>query len=89
MRYVFDAAKVHGKLRVHAAQGGEQFAALDGKTYTLRAGQMSISDDQGVEDRAADVSVVRRHGDEGGGMRRHQSVHHAQPGDHWNSDQHH
>ncbi|MEO5615972.1 MAG: phenylalanine--tRNA ligase subunit beta [Cypionkella sp.] len=47
--HVFDAAKVHGKLRVHAAQGGEQFAALDGKTYTLRAGQMSISDDQGVE----------------------------------------
>ncbi|GLS87463.1 phenylalanine--tRNA ligase beta subunit [Cypionkella aquatica] len=47
--HVFDAAKVHGKLRVHAAQGGEQFAALDGKTYTLRAGQMAISDDQGIE----------------------------------------
>ncbi|MFC3181320.1 phenylalanine--tRNA ligase subunit beta [Cypionkella sinensis] len=47
--HVFDAAKVQGKLRIHAATGGEQFAALDGKTYTLRAGQMAISDDQGVE----------------------------------------
>ncbi len=47
--HVFDAAKVQGKLRIHAADGGEQFAALDGKTYTLRAGQMVISDDQGVE----------------------------------------
>ena len=47
--HVFDAAKVLGKLRVHAAEGGEQFAALDGKTYALRAGQMAISDDQGVE----------------------------------------
>ncbi len=47
--HVFDAAKVQGTLRVHAAEGGESFAALDGKTYTLRAGMMVISDDQGVE----------------------------------------
>lgn len=47
--HVFDAAKVQGKLRIHAAAGGEEFSALDGKTYTLRAGQMVISDDQGVE----------------------------------------
>ncbi|OYU38496.1 MAG: phenylalanine--tRNA ligase subunit beta [Pseudorhodobacter sp. PARRP1] len=47
--HVFDAAKVQGTLRIHAAAGGESFAALDGKTYTLRAGQMAISDDQGVE----------------------------------------
>ncbi|MBH1974122.1 MAG: phenylalanine--tRNA ligase subunit beta [Rhodobacteraceae bacterium] len=47
--HVFDVAKVQGKLRVHAAAGGEEFLALDGKTYTLRAGQMVISDDQGVE----------------------------------------
>ncbi len=47
--HVFDAAKVHGKLRIHPAAGGEEFLALDGKTYTLRAGQMVISDDQGVE----------------------------------------
>jgi phenylalanyl-tRNA synthetase beta chain len=47
--HVFDVAKVQGKLRIHAAKGGEEFLALDGKTYTLRAGQMAISDDQGVE----------------------------------------
>jgi phenylalanyl-tRNA synthetase beta chain len=47
--HVFDLAKVQGKLRIHAAAGGEEFLALDGKTYSLRAGQMTISDDQGVE----------------------------------------
>jgi phenylalanyl-tRNA synthetase beta chain len=47
--HVFDAAKVKGKLQIHAAAGGEEFAALDGKTYTLRAGQIAISDDAGVE----------------------------------------
>jgi phenylalanyl-tRNA synthetase beta chain len=47
--HVFDVAKVQGKLRIHAAAGGEEFLALDGKSYTLRAGQMVISDDQGVE----------------------------------------
>ncbi|WP_151718269.1 phenylalanine--tRNA ligase subunit beta [Gemmobacter serpentinus] len=43
--HVFDAAKVQGDLRIHAAKGGEELLALDGKTYTLRAGQMLISDD--------------------------------------------
>ena len=47
--HVFDVAKVHGKLRIHAAKGGEKLLALDGKTYTLRAGQMAISDDNGLE----------------------------------------
>ena len=47
--HVFDAAKVKGDLRVHPAVGGEEFLALDGKTYTLRAGQMVISDDAGAE----------------------------------------
>ena len=47
--HVFDAAKVAGDLRVVAAAGGEEFAALDGKTYALRAGQMAIVDDNGVE----------------------------------------
>ena len=47
--HVFDLAKVQGDLRIHAALGGEELLALDGKTYTLRAGQMVISDDQGVE----------------------------------------
>ncbi len=47
--HVFDLAKVKGNLRVHAAEGGETFLALDGKTYALRAGQMVISDATGVE----------------------------------------
>ena len=48
--HVFDADKVQGGvLRIHAAIGGEEFLALDGKTYTLSAGQMAISDDAGVE----------------------------------------
>lgn len=47
--HVFDAAKVKGPLRIHPADGGEQMLALDGKTYTLRAGMMAISDDVGVE----------------------------------------
>lgn len=48
--HVFDVAKVQGGvLRIHPAAGGEEFLALDGKTYTLRAGQMAISDAAGVE----------------------------------------
>ncbi|WP_431298087.1 phenylalanine--tRNA ligase subunit beta [Tabrizicola sp. BL-A-41-H6] len=47
--HVFDAAKVKGDLRVHAATGGETLLALDGKTYTLAPGQMVISDDHGPE----------------------------------------
>ena len=47
--HVFDVAKVHGPLRIHPAQGGEQLLALDGKTYTIRPGQMLISDDNGPE----------------------------------------
>jgi phenylalanyl-tRNA synthetase beta chain len=47
--HVFDAAKVKGDLRIHPAKGGEELLALDGKTYTLAAGQMLISDDHGPE----------------------------------------
>lgn len=47
--HVFDADKVHGNIRVHRAQGGEELLALDGKTYTFQPGQMIISDDQGPE----------------------------------------
>jgi len=48
--HVFDVAKVQGSvLRVHAAEGGESHAALDGKTYSLREGMMAISDAAGVE----------------------------------------
>lgn len=48
--HVFDTDKVTGAvLRIHPAKGGEEFLALDGKTYVLAAGQMAISDDAGVE----------------------------------------
>ncbi|HQU68456.1 MAG TPA: phenylalanine--tRNA ligase subunit beta [Albidovulum sp.] len=47
--HVFDADKVKGDLSIHPAKGGEEFAALDGKTYVLAAGMMAISDDTGVE----------------------------------------
>ena len=47
--HVFDADKVAGNLRVHRAAGGETLTALDEKEYTLQAGQMVISDDNGAE----------------------------------------
>ncbi|GFE65038.1 phenylalanine--tRNA ligase subunit beta [Litoreibacter roseus] len=47
--HVFDADKVKGNLKVHLSQGGEEFEALDDKTYTLDAGMTVISDDAGVE----------------------------------------
>ena len=48
--HVFDADKVQGGvLRIHPAKGGEEYLALDGKTYALREGQMAISDAAGVE----------------------------------------
>ena len=47
--HVFDADKVAGNLRVHRAKGGETLTALDEKEYTLQAGQMVISDDNGPE----------------------------------------
>ena len=47
--HVFDADKVAGNLRVHRAKGGETLTALDDKVYTLQAGQMVISDDNGVQ----------------------------------------
>lgn len=47
--HVFDADKVSGGLRVHRAKGGESLVALDDKSYTLQAGQMVISDENGAE----------------------------------------
>ncbi|MEX1660199.1 phenylalanine--tRNA ligase subunit beta [Thioclava sp. 15-R06ZXC-3] len=47
--HVFDMAKVAGDLRIQPAKGGEEFLALDEKTYTMRAGDMVICDDNGVE----------------------------------------
>ena len=47
--HVFDADKVEGNLRVHRTRGGEVLTGLDDKEYTFAAGQVVISDDQGVE----------------------------------------
>ncbi|MEB8387765.1 phenylalanine--tRNA ligase subunit beta [Rhodobacteraceae bacterium KMM 6894] len=47
--HVFDAAKVSGDLRVHRTAGGETLTGLDEKDYTFSAGQVVISDDNGIE----------------------------------------
>jgi phenylalanyl-tRNA synthetase beta chain len=47
--HVFDAAKVHGNLAVRRARAGEQFLALDGKTYALDETMCVIADEMGVE----------------------------------------
>jgi phenylalanyl-tRNA synthetase beta chain len=47
--HVFDAAKVHGNLVVRRARKGEEFLALDGKTYALDETMCVIADDKGVE----------------------------------------
>ncbi|MCV2882856.1 phenylalanine--tRNA ligase subunit beta [Actibacterium sp. XHP0104] len=47
--HVFDADKVSGGLRVHAAKGGEKFLALDDKEYVLEAGMTVISSNGVVE----------------------------------------
>lgn len=47
--HVFDADKVSGDLRVHYAKGGEQLTALDDNAYTLDAGMMVITDDNGPQ----------------------------------------
>jgi phenylalanyl-tRNA synthetase beta chain len=47
--HVFDMDKVAGNLRIHRAKGGEVITALDENEYTLQAGMMAISDDNGVE----------------------------------------
>ena len=47
--HVFDADKVKGNLRIHRAKGGETLMGLDEKEYTFSAGQVVISDDEGIE----------------------------------------
>jgi phenylalanyl-tRNA synthetase beta chain len=42
--HAFDAARIEGALRVRDAADGETFLALDGRTYTLRAGEVVIAD---------------------------------------------
>ncbi len=45
--HAFDAEKVNGHIRVRYAVEGENFAALDGKTYTLNGHDLVIADDSG------------------------------------------
>jgi phenylalanyl-tRNA synthetase beta chain len=47
--HVFDADKVAGGLRIHPATGTEEIVALDGRSYRLAPGMMTISDDHGPE----------------------------------------
>ena len=47
--HVFDADKVSGNLLVHRAQGGETLMGLDEKEHTFNAGQVVISDDNGIQ----------------------------------------
>ena len=47
--HVFDADVVQGNLRIHPAEGGEEIAALDERTYPFAPGMMVISDDTGPE----------------------------------------
>jgi phenylalanyl-tRNA synthetase beta chain len=42
--HAFDAAKLDGALNVRGARAGEEFLALDGKTYKLAPGHMVIAD---------------------------------------------
>lgn len=44
--HAFDAAKLKGDLRVRLANDGEEFLALDGKTYKLSATQLVIADEE-------------------------------------------
>ncbi len=47
--HVFDADKVTGDLSIHPAKGGEEYLALDGKSYVMPAGTMVIGDERGVQ----------------------------------------
>lgn len=47
--HVFDAKKVNGNLVIRRARDGEDFLALDGKTYALSRDNIVICDDSGVE----------------------------------------
>jgi len=47
--HVFDADKVSGDLVVRRGKDGEEFLALDGKTYSLGPENCVIADDEGVE----------------------------------------
>lgn len=46
--HAFDASKVNGGVRVRMAKEGEEFAALDEKTYPLQESDCVISDESGT-----------------------------------------
>ena len=56
--HVFDANKVKGNLVVRCAQNGEQFVALDGKTYTLDNAMCVIADDSGQESHVESLAGI-------------------------------
>ena len=47
--HVFDADKLKGNINVRMAHDGEEFLALNEKTYTLDALSLGICDDEGVQ----------------------------------------
>ncbi|MCQ4620324.1 phenylalanine--tRNA ligase subunit beta [Corynebacterium sp. CCUG 71335] len=51
--HAFDADKIAGGLRVHNAQGGEEFETLDHAKRTLTSNDVVISDDNGIQSLAA------------------------------------
>ena len=57
--HVFDADKVKGDLRVHRAREGDTVVGLDEKEYRLSAGQVVISDDEGVASIAGIMGGLR------------------------------
>ena len=44
--HVFDAAKVRGSIHVRSGREGEEFLALDGRTYRLSPADLVIADDE-------------------------------------------
>ncbi len=51
--HAFDANKISGGLRIHNAEGGEEFETLDHVKRTLTPGDVVISDDNGIQSLAA------------------------------------
>ena len=47
--HVFDADKLTGNINVRMAQAGEEFLALNEKTYTLDDKSLGICDDEGIQ----------------------------------------
>ena len=51
--HAFDADRISGSLRVHNAEGGEEFETLDHTVRTLSPQDVVISDDNGIQSLAA------------------------------------